>query len=116
VLNDPSQFVLDAFRGHVQELALHTFGCRVLQKALETLTEQQLRPLLDELHKSVPMLIEDAFGSEFLLPLYGERGRAELTGQTMSSKVSSRVDRPRTATRSFKSSSAKSLSVSCQLS
>lgn len=63
MLHDPPQHVLESFKGHVKELALHTFGCRVLQKALETLTEQQLRPLLDELHESTPLLIEDAFGS-----------------------------------------------------
>lgn len=65
MLNNPPQHVLDSFIGHVRELALHTFGCRVLQKALETLSEQQLRPILNELHESVPMLIEDAFGSAY---------------------------------------------------
>ncbi len=63
-MHDPPQAVLDAFLGSVKELALHAFGCRVLQKAFEFIDVSRQRKLLDELHPSVPILIEDAFGSE----------------------------------------------------
>jgi hypothetical protein len=50
----------------VEELCLHPYGCRVLQKAFECLTDSMKRRLLDEMHRSTPKLIEDQFGSEYM--------------------------------------------------
>lgn len=52
---------------HVHELATHPFGCRVLQKAFENLDLEMKRALLDEMHETCEVLMEDQFGSELLL-------------------------------------------------
>lgn len=53
---------VSAFRGHVQELATHPYGCRVLQRCLEYLNDDQARPLLDELRRCATQLMQDQFG------------------------------------------------------
>ncbi|WVO14099.1 hypothetical protein L204_101727 [Cryptococcus depauperatus] len=58
----PPQSVPDAFIGHVEELAKHPYGCRVLQKTFENLDEDMKRGLLDEMHACVISLTEDQFG------------------------------------------------------
>ncbi|KAL7424207.1 hypothetical protein Q5752_001793 [Cryptotrichosporon argae] len=60
---DPPQTLLDSFLGNVFELATHPFGCRVLQKSIETLPTKRLRKVLDELHMTVGNLMEDQFGN-----------------------------------------------------
>ncbi|ODN83409.1 hypothetical protein L202_01552 [Cryptococcus amylolentus CBS 6039] len=59
----PPQSVPDSFIGHVEELAKHPYGCRVLQKTFENLDEDMKRTLLDEMHHSVLTLTEDQFGN-----------------------------------------------------
>ncbi|WVQ78476.1 hypothetical protein IAT38_000562 [Cryptococcus sp. DSM 104549] len=59
----PPKSVPDAFIGHVEELAKHPYGCRVLQKTFENLSEEMKRPLLDEMHKCTIALTEDQFGN-----------------------------------------------------
>nr|ODN87826.1 pumilio 2 [Cryptococcus depauperatus CBS 7841] len=59
----PPQSVPDAFIGHVEELAKHPYGCRVLQKTFENLDEGMKRGLLDEMHACVISLTEDQFGN-----------------------------------------------------
>ncbi|THH10202.1 hypothetical protein EW145_g1509 [Phellinidium pouzarii] len=54
---------VQAFRGNVYELSTHPYGCRVLQRCFEHLTEEQTRPLLDELHKYTINLMQDQFGN-----------------------------------------------------
>ncbi|KAF9053707.1 ARM repeat-containing protein [Hymenopellis radicata] len=54
---------IDAFKGHVGELSMHTYGCRVLQRCLEYLPEDRTRPLLDELHNHTLTLIQNSFGN-----------------------------------------------------
>lgn len=51
-----------SFRGSVYELSTHPFGCRVLQRCFEYLSDDQTRPLLDELHKYTTNLMQDQFG------------------------------------------------------
>ncbi|KAJ3813197.1 ARM repeat-containing protein [Lentinula aff. lateritia] len=51
------------FRGNVQSLATHTFGCRVLQRALEYLPEVITAPLIEELHASTLLLMQNQFGN-----------------------------------------------------
>lgn len=61
------------FRGNVQSLATHTFGCRVLQRALEYLPEVITAPLIEELHASTLLLMQNQFGVRFspgALPSY----------------------------------------------
>ncbi|KAA1471147.1 ARM repeat-containing protein [Dentipellis sp. KUC8613] len=52
-----------AFKGSVFELSTHPYGCRVLQRCFEHLGEEQVRPLLDELHKYAINLMQDQFGN-----------------------------------------------------
>ncbi|PFH54339.1 hypothetical protein AMATHDRAFT_135939 [Amanita thiersii Skay4041] len=54
---------VNQFRGNVYDLATHAYGCRVLQRCLEHLPEEQTMPLLDELHKYTPNLMQDQFGN-----------------------------------------------------
>ncbi|KAL4253133.1 hypothetical protein ABKN59_004100 [Abortiporus biennis] len=67
---------VDAFRGHVLELASHPYGCRVLQRCLEYLPDDQTRPLLNELHESALKLMQDQFGN-YVVQFILERGQPE---------------------------------------
>ncbi|KAF5380963.1 hypothetical protein D9615_003970 [Tricholomella constricta] len=51
------------FRGNVYDLATHPYGCRVLQRCLEHLPEENTRPLMEELHKYSTTLMQDQFGN-----------------------------------------------------
>lgn len=53
---------VNAFQGHVDELAMHPYGCRVLQRCFEHLAPELTRPLLDELHQYTLSLMQDSFG------------------------------------------------------
>lgn len=53
---------VSAFQGHVDELAMHPYGCRVLQRCFEHLVPELTRPLLDELHQYTLTLMQDSFG------------------------------------------------------
>lgn len=65
-----------AFRGTVYELSTHPFGCRVLQRCFEYLTDDQTRPLLDELHKYTSNLMQDQFGN-YVVQFVLEHGKPE---------------------------------------
>jgi len=54
---------LDAFQGNVYELATHPYGCRVLQRCLEHLSEEQKWPLLEEVHKYSINLMQNQFAN-----------------------------------------------------
>ncbi|WWC69214.1 uncharacterized protein I206_103151 [Kwoniella pini CBS 10737] len=59
----PPQSVPDSFIGHIEELAKHPYGCRVVQKMFENLDESMVRSLLDEMHNFTADLMEDQFGN-----------------------------------------------------
>ncbi|EJD52985.1 ARM repeat-containing protein [Auricularia subglabra TFB-10046 SS5] len=65
-----------SFRGSVYELSTHPFGCRVLQRCFEYLTDDQTRPLLDELHKYTSNLMQDQFGN-YVVQFVLEHGKPE---------------------------------------
>ncbi|KAK2466901.1 hypothetical protein APHAL10511_001159 [Amanita phalloides] len=54
---------VNTFRGNVYDLATHPYGCRVLQRCLEHLPDEQTRPLLDEMHNYTHNLMQDQFGN-----------------------------------------------------
>jgi pumilio RNA-binding family len=56
---------VNSFQGNVYDLSTHPYGCRVLQRCLEHLPEEQTRPLLEELHKYTINLMQDQFGVSF---------------------------------------------------
>jgi pumilio RNA-binding family len=47
----------------VKELAKHPYGCRVIQRILEHCTEEQKRPILEELHQHTKELVVDQYGN-----------------------------------------------------
>ncbi|EJU05662.1 ARM repeat-containing protein [Dacryopinax primogenitus] len=67
---------VEAFKGSVYDLSTHTYGCRVLQRCLEHLTEEQTRPLLDELHEHTANLMQDQFGN-YVVQFVLEHGQPE---------------------------------------
>ena len=56
------QFIVDSFRGQVAAIASHPYGCRVIQRVLEHCTEEQQKPVLEELHRTTQTLIKDQYG------------------------------------------------------
>uniref|UniRef100_A0A914HUA8 PUM-HD domain-containing protein n=1 Tax=Globodera rostochiensis TaxID=31243 RepID=A0A914HUA8_GLORO len=74
------QFVVDAITtspsNPVASLCLHEYGNWVIQCVLEHCTEQQKRPLLEQLHDNVHTLVTDQNGN-FVIRHVIRRGRAE---------------------------------------
>ncbi|CAD5229197.1 unnamed protein product [Bursaphelenchus okinawaensis] len=61
------QFIIDAFvnsgQGTIKSLSTHPYGCRVIQRVLEHCTEEQKRPVLEQLHRNINELIIDQYGN-----------------------------------------------------
>ncbi|KHN86401.1 Maternal protein pumilio [Toxocara canis] len=62
------QFIIDAFvqpgdNLTVCNLSTHPYGCRVIQRVLEHCTEEQKRPVLDQLHMHIKTLVVDQYGN-----------------------------------------------------
>jgi len=57
------QNIVEAFRGNVGTLSIHTYGCRVIQRLLEKVPEPRRRFILAELHAEGPKLITDSYGN-----------------------------------------------------
>lgn len=53
---------VQAFQGNVYELAIHPYGCRVLQRCLEYMGIEQMRPIVDETHRYSGDLMQNKFG------------------------------------------------------
>uniref|UniRef100_A0A914IGZ5 PUM-HD domain-containing protein n=1 Tax=Globodera rostochiensis TaxID=31243 RepID=A0A914IGZ5_GLORO len=74
------QFVVDAILSSpsdsVASLSLHECGYRVIQRMLEHCTEQQKRPVLEQLLDNVPTLVTDQYGS-FVIERVIEHGLPE---------------------------------------
>ncbi|KAF9075281.1 armadillo-type protein [Rhodocollybia butyracea] len=62
------------FRGMVHSLATHTFGCRVLQRALDRLPDGMIAPLVAELHTMTLNLMQNQFGN-YVMQFLIEKGR-----------------------------------------
>lgn len=56
-------FVMELFRGQVQTLATHAFGCRIIQRMLEFGNPQEKEELMGEINVCAPQLITDTFGN-----------------------------------------------------
>ena len=69
-------FIMDCFRGRVSELASHTYGCRVIQRALEHGTEADRAAIMKELHGCVQMLVTDQYGN-YVVQHVLEKGKPE---------------------------------------
>jgi len=56
-------FVYDSFKGRVIDLAEHSYGCRVIQRALENGTESDITALMEEIHKGIGTLVVNQYGN-----------------------------------------------------
>ncbi|OQS01319.1 hypothetical protein ACHHYP_01388 [Achlya hypogyna] len=63
VAADRGGFILSAFVGNVYSLATHPYGCRVIQRVLEHCSEEQIAPILKEIHEACYPLVEDQYGN-----------------------------------------------------
>lgn len=57
------QFIIDAFRGNVASLSVHSYGCRVVQRLLEHCEGPSKRFIMEELHAEGSKLIADQYGN-----------------------------------------------------
>jgi hypothetical protein len=61
------QFIIDSFitgnGDSVCTLAKHPYGCRVIQRVLEHCSEEQKRPVLEQLHLNIKDLVLDQYGN-----------------------------------------------------
>lgn len=76
-------FIASAFLGHVPVLASHCYSCRVLQRIFAYCSEEQRRPLLDEMHKDTLRLMQDQYGNyvvQWVLQHGEERDRLAIVG------------------------------------
>ncbi|KAI0703607.1 armadillo-type protein [Cytidiella melzeri] len=72
------------FSGHVQDLATHPYGCRVLQRCFEHLPDVHTRPLLEELQRHAIRLMQDQFGNyvvQFVLENSQDQDRLGIIAQ-----------------------------------
>ena len=78
-------FVANAFRGHVPTLASHCYSCRVLQRIFAYCSEEQRRPLLEEMHADTLRLMQDQYGNyviQWVLQHGDMRDRLAVINQT----------------------------------
>ncbi|KAF9212168.1 mRNA binding protein puf3 [Podila verticillata] len=68
------QFIINSFTGQVYNLATHPYGCRVIQRMFEYCADTKI-PLLDELHRYIPNLVQDQYGN-YVIQHILERGKA----------------------------------------
>lgn len=55
---------------------MHPYGCRVIQRVLEHCTEEQKRPVLDQLHDNLLTLVADQYGN-YVIQHVIEHGQPE---------------------------------------
>ncbi|KAF9916518.1 mRNA binding protein puf3 [Lobosporangium transversale] len=67
------QFIINSFTGQVFSLATHPYGCRVIQRMFEHCADTKT-PLMDELHKYIPNLVQDQYGN-YVIQHILERGK-----------------------------------------
>ena len=78
-------FVSSAFAGHVPVLASHCYSCRVLQRIFAYCSEEQRRPLLEEMHQDTLRLMQDQYGNyviQWVLQHGEPRDRIEIVHKT----------------------------------
>ena len=55
--------LINAVAPHVQRIAIHSYGCRVVQRLLEQCEQDQLSSVLDGIVAGLPNLIINKFGN-----------------------------------------------------
>ena len=85
------QFIINSFTGHVQELATHQYGCRVIQRMLENCEEHTRAAVLQEVHASAASLIVDQYGN-YVMQHIIEHGLEEDRARTIALVTSQLVN------------------------
>jgi len=57
------QFIIDIFHGQTERLAMHSYGCRVIQRILEHCDNEQKLPVLEEIKANFSRLLLDQYGN-----------------------------------------------------
>jgi len=70
------RFIVDAFTGQVPQLAMHPYGCRVVQRLLEFSEEPAKSNILQELHSHSSTLMADQYGN-YVIQNVVEQGDAQ---------------------------------------
>jgi len=71
------QFIVDALQGSIQRMAAHCYGCRIIQRLMEHSSPSlQLDPILAELSRNIPQLIQDQYGN-YVIQHMLEHGRTD---------------------------------------
>ena len=74
-------FIIDAFKNQVQSMAVHPYGCRVIQRMLEHCDDVPRRSILIELRPTIAQLLTDQYGnyvSQHILKYGDAADRAEV--------------------------------------
>ena len=69
-------FIINAFTNQVQQLSIHSYGCRVVQRILEHCEGPAKTKILEELHSCTSVLIIDQYGN-YVTQHTIEHGRPE---------------------------------------
>lgn len=64
--------VLNSLSGRIAAIAVHSYGCRVVQRLLEHCTQAQLRETLEELHEATDRLAYNPYGNYVLQHLLAQ--------------------------------------------
>lgn len=67
--SDQKGVLASRIRGHVLPLALQMYGCRVIQKALECITQEQQKEIVRELDGHVLKCVKDQNGKYYHIVL-----------------------------------------------
>lgn len=69
-------FITNSFKGQAVALAMHPYGCRVIQRILEHCNQDQIRPIMDELLLQTEILVNDQYGN-YVIQHILEHGQAD---------------------------------------
>jgi pumilio RNA-binding family len=73
---DELTWLLRVFEGHIYRMATHPYGCRVVQRMVENLRDDQVGPIVTELLAHAGELVHSAYGN-YTLQALAERGSRE---------------------------------------
>lgn len=65
-LEDQKKKLTEQIRGHVLQLSLQMYGCRVIQKAIEMLDEDEQLRLVGELQGHIMKCVKDQNGNHVI--------------------------------------------------
>ncbi|KAI0481705.1 ARM repeat-containing protein [Xylaria cf. heliscus] len=69
-------FILNAFLGQIENLAVHQYACRIIQRILEYGTDDEKKRLLADIHVCAAKLMTDQFGN-YVIQHIIESGKPE---------------------------------------